>query len=208
MIITIGRQFGSGGSGIGRRVAEQLGMPYYDKNIIDHVAEKLGFSPQYVKQVEEKPTGSFLFSMAMYSYATSVTDGLVPAELRVTTAQTEFILEKAAEGTGVFVGRCADYILKGRDDVLNVFIYADMKERVKTVMSRYNITEREAIKNIQQTDKRRALYYNTNTQHRWGAKESYNLMLDRGILGIDGTVEAIKQCVKIIEEKKAKEKAE
>lgn len=198
MIITIGRQFGSGGSEIGRIVAEKLKIPYYDKNIIDHVADKLGFSPEYVKQVEEKPTGSFLFSMAMYSYG-SAADGMVPAELRVSTAQTEFILEKAREGQGVFVGRCSDYILRDRDDVLSVFIYADMTARIRSVMARYNLSEREAIKTIQQTDKRRALYYNTNTQHRWGTKESYNLMLDSGVLGHYGAADAIVYCAKLIE---------
>lgn len=198
MIITIGRQFGSGGSEIGRIVAEKLNIPYYDKNIIDHVADKLGFSPEYVKQVEEKPTGSFLFSMAMYSYG-SAADGMVPAELRVSTAQTEFILEKAREGQGVFVGRCSDYILRDRDDVLSVFIYADMTARIRSVMARYNLSEREAIKTIQQTDKRRALYYNTNTQHRWGTKESYNLMLDSGVLGHYGAADAIVYCAKLVE---------
>ena len=198
MIITIGRQFGSGGSEIGRIVAEKLNISYYDKNIIDHVADKLGFSPEYVKQVEEKPTGSFLFSMAMYSYG-SAADGMVPAELRVSTAQTEFILEKAREGQGVFVGRCSDYILRDRDDVLSVFIYADMTARIRSVMARYNLSEREAIKTIQQTDKRRALYYTTNTQHRWGTKESYNLMLDSGVLGHYGAADAIVYCAKLIE---------
>ena len=201
MIITIGRQFGSCGSEIGRRVAQQLDLPYYDKNIIDHVAEKLGFSPHYVKQVEEKPTGSFLFSMAMYSYGTPMSDGLVPAELQVSTAQAEFILEKAQSGKGVFVGRCADYLLKNRKDVFNVFIYADMPTRVRSVMERYHMEERQAIRTIQQTDKRRATYYNTNTQHRWGARESYNLLLDSGVLGVDGTVAAIEYCAKLFEEK-------
>lgn len=203
MIITIGRQFGSGGSEIGRKLAEQMNIPYYDKNIIDHVADKLGFTPQYVERVEEKPTSSFLFSMAMYSYGIGSNQDMIPAELRVTKAQTEFILEKAAAGEGVFVGRCSDYILKGRKDVLNVFIYADMAKRIKTVMERYHLSEREAMKSIQQTDKHRAMYYNTNTQHRWGAKESYHLLLDSGYLGIDGTVAAILHCCEIKKGQKA-----
>ena len=199
MIITIGRQFGSGGSEIGRMIAEQLQMPYYDKNIIDHVADKLGYSPEYVRQVEERPTGSFLFTMAMYSYGAGAHDGMVPAEMRVSSAQTEFILEKAEEGSGVFVGRCADYILKDRPDVFNVFIYADMKTRIQNVMKRYHLPEREAIKTIQQTDKRRAMYYNSNTQFRWGAKESYHLMLDSCKLGIEGSVAAIEYCCRFLE---------
>ena len=201
MIITIGRQFGSSGNRIGRIVAEQLGIPFYDKNIIEHVAEKLGFSPQYVKQVAEKPTGSFLFSMAMHTYGTSMGDGLVPAELQVSTAQAEFILEKAKLGTGVFVGRCADYLLKDRKDVFRVFVHANMKSRIETVMSRYGIEERQAVRMVQQTDKRRASYYNTNTQQRWGAKESYDLLVDSGTFGMDGAVAIIEYAAKQFEEK-------
>ena len=191
MIITIGRQFGSCGSKIGRKLADFLDVPYYDKNMIDDVAERLGFSPEYIKQVEEKPTSSFLFNMAMYSYGGINSNGMLPAELRVSTAQTEFILEKAATGKGIFVGRCADYLLKGRDDVLRVFIYADMTSRIRNVVERYHISDREAIKVIQQTDKRRASYYNNNTQNRWGDKESYDMLLDSGVLGIDGCVDLI-----------------
>ena len=202
MIITIGRQFGSYGSKVGRKLADQLDIPYYDKNMIDHVADKLGFSPEYVKQVEEKPTSSFLFNMAMYSYGGINSNGMLPAELRVSTAQTEFILEKASSGKGVFVGRCADYLLKGRDDVLNVFVYADMTTRIRNVVERYHISDREAIKVIQQTDKRRANYYNNNTQNRWGAKESYHLLLDSGVLGVDGCVEMIIKACELMEKKK------
>jgi len=199
MIITISRQFGSGGNRIGRLVAERLNMPFYDKNIINHVADKLGFSPDYVKQVQEKPTGSFLYSMAMYSYGNAATDSLIPAEMRVSTAQTEFILEKAAEGTGVFVGRCSDYILREREDVFSVFVYADMKTRIRNIMDRYGISEKEAIRNIQSTDKRRAMFYNSNTHYRWGTKESYNLMVDSGVLGFDGAVDAVEFCARLFE---------
>jgi len=191
MVITIGRQFGSGGSEIGRRVAEQLGIPYYDKNMIDDVANRLGLSPQYVSQVEEKPTGSFLYTMAMSTYGAITDTGVVPAELQISTAQTEFILEQAEKGDCVIVGRCADYILKSRTDVINVFIYGEMQDRIKTVMERYNLSEREAVRTIAQTDKRRAMYYNTNTQRRWGSRESYHLLLDSSRFGIDGAVNLI-----------------
>lgn len=191
MVITIGRQFGSGGSEIGRRVAEQLGIPYYDKNIIDHVADKLGLSPQYVSRVEEKPTGSFLYSMAMYTYGTATDSGILPTELQISSAQSEFILERAEEGDCVIVGRCADYILRNRSDVLNVFIYGEMQDRIKTVMERYHLGEREAVRIITQTDKRRAMYYNTNTQRRWSARESYHLLVDSSRFGIDGAVKLI-----------------
>jgi len=198
VIITIGREFGSGGSEIGRKLSERLGIPYYDKNMIEQVAEKLGFSPEYVRKVEETPTGSFLFSMAMYTYggynAGATDEGVVPAELQVTAAQTEYILEKAAEGDCIFVGRCADYLLKGRHDVLRVFICADAKARLEHVMERYKLTEKEALRAISQTDRKRAAYYNANTQCRWGARESYDLILNSTALGIDGAVDLLEAC--------------
>lgn len=206
MIITIGREFGSGGSEIGRKLAERLQLPCYDKNMIEHVADKLGFSPEYVRKVEESPTSSFLFSIAMYSYggynAGAAADGVVPAELQVTAAQTELILEKAQEGPCIFVGRCADYLLKDRHDVLRVFIYAEGKARIEHIMKRYDLTEKEALRAIQQTDRQRAAYYNANTQARWGARESYDLMLNSTALGIDGTVDLLEACYRAKVEKK------
>ncbi len=192
MIITIGRQFCSGGSEIGRKLSERLGIPYYDKNLYEYAAKKRGFSTKYVHEIEETPTGSFLYSLAMYPYVDFGTDNMIPNGVAIAADQTNYILEKAKEGPCIFVGRCADSVLADRNDVLNVFIYSDNESRLKRAMERYGISEKEALKSIQQTDKYRASYYNMNSRKKkWGMKESYHLMLDSGMLGIDGIVDIL-----------------
>ena len=196
MIITIGRQFCSGGSEIGRKLSERLGIPYYDKNLYECAAKNRGLSTEYVKEVEETPTGSFLYSLAMYPYVDLGMDNFVPTGLAIAAEQTNYILEKAAEGPCIFVGRCADSVLSSRKDVFNVFIYADIKNRLERAMKRYNLSEKEAAKSIQQTDKHRASYYNMNSNKKWGMKESYNLMIDSGAVGIDGAVDILEKIFK------------
>ena len=193
VIITIGRQFCSGGSEIGRKLSERLGIPYYDKNLYEYAAKNRGFSTKYVKEIEETPTGSFLYSLAMYPYVDFGMDNMVPSGIAIAADQTNYILEKASEGPCIFVGRCADSVLSERDDVLNVFIYADAKSRLERAMKRYNLSEKDAMKSIQQTDKHRASYYNMNSDKKWGMKESYHLLLDSGMLGIDGIVDILER---------------
>ncbi|MBR3935029.1 MAG: cytidylate kinase-like family protein [Oscillospiraceae bacterium] len=194
LIITIGRQFCSGGSEIGRKLSERLGIPYYDKNLYEFAAKNRGFSTKYVKEVEETPTGSFLYSMAMFPYMDFGADNMIPSGIAIAADQTSYILEKAKEGPCIFVGRCADSVLSERKDVFNVFIYADQESRLKRAMERYGLSEKEAIKSIQQTDKYRASYYNMNSQKKkWGVKESYHIMLDSGALGIDGVVDILEK---------------
>lgn len=192
MIVTIGRQFCSGGSEIGRKLSEKLGIPYYDKNLYEYAAKNNGFSAKYVQEIEETPTGSFLYSMAMYPYVNFGTDNILPAGITISADQSNYIREKAEEGPCIFVGRCADSVLSGRKDILNIFIYSDIETRTKRAMERYKISEKEAQKSIQQTDKYRASYYNMSTGKKWGMKESYDLMLNSGVLGIDETAEIIK----------------
>ena len=125
MIITIGRQFCSGGSEIGRKLSERLGIPYYDKNLYEHAAKNRGFSTKYVREIEETPTGSFLYSLAMFPYVDFGADNLIPSGIAIAADQTNYILEKAKEGPCIFVGRCADSVLSERSDVINVFIYSE-----------------------------------------------------------------------------------
>ena len=193
MIITIGRQFCSGGSEVGRKLSERLGIPYYDKNLYEYAAKKQGFSTKYVKEIEETPTGSFLYSLAMFPYVDFGADNMIPSGIAIAADQTNYILEKAKEGPCIFVGRCADSILSDRKDVLNVFIYSDTATRIKRAEERYGLSEKEAAKSIQQTDKYRASYYNMNSNKKWGMKESYHLMLDSGMLGIDGVVDILEK---------------
>ena len=145
MIITIGRQFCSGGSEVGLKLSERLGIPYYDKNLYEYAAKNNGFSTKYVREIEETPTGSFLYTMAMYPYTEFGMDNMMPAGIMISADQTNYINEKAKEGPCIFVGRCADNVLRDRDDLLNVFIYSDIKTRIKRAMERYNISEKEAI---------------------------------------------------------------
>ena len=194
MIITIGRQFCSGGSEIGRKLSERLGIPFYDKNLYEYAAKNRGFSTKYVKEIEETPTGSFLYSLAMFPYVDFGADNMIPSGIAIAADQTNYILEKAKEGPCIFVGRCADSVLSDRKDVLNVFIYADQETRIKRAEERYGISEKEAAKSIQQTDKYRASYYNMNSANKkWGMKESYHVMLDSGMLGIDGVVDILEK---------------
>ncbi len=193
MIITIGRQFCSGGSEIGRKLSERLGIPYYDKNLYEHAAKSRGFSTKYVREIEETPTGSFLYSLAMFPYVDFGADNLIPSGITIAADQTNYILEKAKEGPCIFVGRCADSVLSERSDVLNVFIYSDPETRLKRAIERYGLSEKEAAKSIQQTDKHRASYYNLNSSKKWGMKESYHIMLDSGMLGIDGIVDILEK---------------
>ena len=193
MIITIGRQFCSGGSEIGRKLSEKLGIPYYDKNIMKYAAENNGLSEDYVQKIEEKPSATFLYSMAMFPYAEfGGVSSFIPNSVSVSADQSEYILKKAEEGPCIFVGRSADVVLAERKDVLNVFIYSDMEHRLIRAGERYGLTEKEATRSIQQTDKKRASYYNMNSRDKkWGVKDSYHLMIDSGTLGIDGAVELL-----------------
>lgn len=202
MIITIGRQFCSGGSEIGHKLSERLGIPYYDKHLYEYAAKNNGLSESYVRQVERPHPASFLYSMAMYPYTEFGADNVIPTGIAITTDQCNFILEKAEEGPCIFIGRCADDVLKNRDDVLNVFVYADIEKRIKRAMERYGASEKEAMKSIARTDKGRASYYNMNcTKKKWGMKESYHLMIDSGNLGIDGAVDVIERAYHAMENK-------
>jgi cytidylate kinase len=129
----------------------------------------------------------------MFPYVDFGADNMIPSGIAIAADQTNYILEKAKEGPCIFVGRCADGILSDRKDVLNVFIYADAKTRIERAQERYGLSEKEAAKSIQQTDKYRASYYNMNSNKKWGMKESYHLMLDSGMLGIDGAVDILEK---------------
>ena len=182
---------------MGRKLSERLGIPYYDKNLYEFAAKNRGLSTEYVREIEETPTGSFLYSLAMFPYVDFGADNMIPSGITIAADQTNYILEKAKEGPCIFVGRCADSVLHERKDLLNVFVYADKDTRIKRAMERYGLSEKEATKSIQQTDKYRASYYNMNSiGKKWGMKESYHLMLDSGMLGIDGVVDIIEKIYK------------
>ena len=177
-IITISREFGSGGRFIGEEVAKKLGIAYYDKNVINEITEKSGLSPEYIQENAELSPKKGLFAYALAG--------------RDITG----ILELAKKGPCVIIGRNADYILKDRDDVLNVFIHGNMPEKTQRIIRLYNVDEKKAVKMMADTDKRRMTNYNFYTEHKWGKASNYTLCLNSSQLGYDRCEKIIMECIK------------
>ena len=191
-IITISREFGSGGRFIGEEVAKKLGITYYDKNIISEIAEKSGLSPEYIQESAELSPKKGLFAYALAGR--DITGKSV--EDMVYEAQRKVILELAEKESCVIIGRNADFILKDRNDVLNVFIYGDMPEKIQRIMGLYNVEEKEAVKMIADIDKRRMTNYNFYTDQKWGKASNYTLCLNSSQLGHDRCEAIVMECVK------------
>ena len=191
-IITISREFGSGGRFIGEEVAKKLGIAYYDKSIIGQIAEKSGLSQEYIQESAELAPKKGLFAYALAGR--DITGRSV--EDMVYEAQRKVILGLAEKEPCVIIGRNADYILKDRDDVLNVFIHGDMPEKIKRITGLYNVKEKEAVKMMADTDKRRRTNYNFYTDQNWGKASNYTLCLNSSQLGYDRCEMIIMECVK------------
>ena len=191
-IITISREFGSGGRFIGEEVAKKLGIAYYDKNIIGQIAEKSGLSPEYIQENAELSPKKGLFA---YAFSGRDITGKSVEDM-VYEAQRNIILDLAEKEPCVIIGRNADYILKDRDDVLNVFIHGDMPEKIQRITGLYNVKEKEAVKMMADTDKRRRTNYNFYTDQRWGKASNYTLCLNSSQLGYDRCEMIIMECVK------------
>ena len=191
-IITISREFGSGGRFIGEEVAKKLGIAYYDKNVINEIAEKSGLSPEYIQENAELSPKKGMFAYALAGR--DITGRSV--EDMVHEAQRKVILELAKKGPCVIIGRNADYILKDRDDVLNVFIHGNMSEKTQRIIRLYNVDEKKAVKMMADTDKRRMTNYNFYTEHKWGKASNYTLCLNSSQLGYDRCEKIIMECIK------------
>ena len=191
-IITISREFGSGGRFIGEEVAKKLGIAYYDKNIISQIAEKSGLSPDYIQESAELSPKKGLFAYALAGR--DITGRSV--EDMVYETQRKVILELARKEPCVIIGRNADYILKDRDDALNVFIHGDMLEKIQRISQLYRVTEQEAVKMMADTDKRRMTNYNFYTDQKWGKASNYTLCLNSSQLGYDRCEAIIIECAK------------
>lgn len=189
-IITISREFGSGGRFIGEEVAKKLGMKYYDRDIIGQIAEKSGFSPEYIQENAElsPKKGSFAYAFA----GRDITGKSV--EDMVYEVQRKVILEIAEKESCVIIGRNADFILNDRDDVLNVFIHGDKAEKVKRICKLYNVTEADALKMMVDIDKRRMTNYRFYTDRKWGMAGNYTLSLYSSELGYDMCEKIIMDC--------------
>ena len=190
-IITISREFGSGGRFIGEEVAKKLGIAYYDKNIINEIAEKSGLSPEYIQENAELSPKKGLFA---YAFAGRDVTGKSVEDL-VYEAQRKVILELAEKESCVIIGRNADYILKDRDDVLNVFIHGDTPEKIQRITRLYNVEEQKAVKMMADTDKRRMANYNFYTDQKWGKASNYTLCLNSSKLGYDRCEKIIMECL-------------
>ena len=191
-IITISREFGSGGRFIGEEVAKKLGIAYYDKNIISQIAEKSGLAPEYIQESAELSPKKGLFAYALAGR--DITGKSV--EDMVYEAQRKVILELADKEPCVIIGRNADYILKDRDDILNIFIHGDMPEKIQRITRLYKVKEQEAVKMMADTDKRRMTNYNFYTEQKWGKASNYALCLNSSQLGYDRCEAIIIECAK------------
>ncbi len=190
-VITISREFGSGGRLIGKRLAEKLGVPYYDKELLDRIAEESGFSKEMIEGAEKKAKNSFLYSLASAIGTGEAGPETLSLNERFFLAQFETIRKIAEEGSCVIVGRCADYILRGVPQAVNVFIYAEEEDKIKRAVEEYGIPEKDVRKVMRDTDKARANYYAYHTGRRWGDYLNFNLCIDSGYLEIDDIVDLI-----------------
>lgn len=186
-IITISREFGSGGREIGKKLAEKLNIPFYDKNVNEFTAIKTGFSNQTIENSEDKTPGAFTYGM--FSYVK-----LPPLHDEIFYAQSEVIRNLAKKGPCVIVGRCADYVLNDRKNVLTLFIFAPKEERIKRIMKVENVDEEQAKRMIRHYDKLRKRYHEHYAQGKWGEARNYHLTINSAI-DIDNVVEALARLV-------------
>ncbi len=206
-IITISREYGSGGHTIGQLVAKQLDVPFYDKEIIDMSAKDSGLSPEFIKKTEQNLSSGLLYTLLLgASYASPGTPGTytspnLPLADQVFNAQRRVIIGLAQKGPCVIVGRCSDYILSHAKeidpaDVLNVFIYAPLEDKVKRAVEQKGLSPASAQKDVKLIDKRRANHYNTFTEQTWGERSHYDLLINSSLFGLEKTAEMIASLAK------------
>lgn len=195
-VITIGRQYGSGGREIGERLAKELSISFYDKDLLKRAAKESGICPELFENNDEKPTSSFLYNLVSDPYSFGVSSPYVemPLSHKVFLAQFDTIKKIAEEGPCVIVGRCADYALSEFKNTLSVFIHAPMEYRIERIRTRHpDVKDDDKLKDmIIKADKSRASYYNYYSSKKWGRAYSYDLSINSAVLGVDGTVEYIK----------------
>ena len=185
LIITIGREYGSGGREIGELVAKTLGIAYYDKKLITLAAQKSGLSDEFIANNEQRVRSGFFSSQYL------------PLSESIFISEAQVIRDIAAKESAVIVGRCADYILAGRDNTINVFVYAPREVRVNRIMARHNLSEAEALKAISTSDKERGNHYFRYTDQKWGKAQNYDVCINSGLMGIEKTAEMLADMAKI-----------
>ncbi len=194
-IITISREFGSGGRTIGRQVAERLGIPFYDKELVEQIAMETGFAPKFIEENGEHAPGKSRLSYAFASQGVpGIMNGMSTADF-LWSIQCTVILQLAEKGPCVIVGRNADYILKDRKDVLDVFIHADLDYRADRIVRLYGESEKSPSARLQEKDRRRQINYQHYTGQIWGNANNYDLCLNSATIGLEKCVDIIvEQC--------------
>ena len=200
-VISISREFGSGGRVIGKRLAARLGIPCYDRTLIEKTAEKSGLSPELIARAEERARSRIHLPLStlgagLPSYAQQG----IPVSLQAFFAQSEVIRELADQGPCVIVGRCSDYVLGDRPECLKIFIHGNLADRVTRCAEEYHISAQNMTARIKEMDRGRANYYNYYTGHNWGEMRQYDLTLNSSVTGIDGAVELIAALVRLREQ--------
>ena len=200
-IITIGRQYGSGGREVGRKLADYYGIPFYDKELLKIAAKESGICEEMFESFDEKPTTSFLYSLVMDPYALGYNAASfdMPLNQKVFLASFDAIKKVADEGPCIIVGRCADYALRKYENCLNVFIHAPMEFKKERIHEEYRIPMDKIEETAVKMDKQRSGYYNYYTSRKWGDLKNYNLSIDTGVFGVDGAVDIIKHAVDLKE---------
>jgi len=197
-IITIARQYGSGGREIGQKLAKELDIPFYDKELIALSAKENGLDEKMFEKKDERASSSLLYSLMIgnYTFGSHVSSNNdIPINDMLFLIQTDIIKKLAKEGPCVIVGRCADYVLRDESDIFNIFIHTDKLNRMDRVMHEYDVAPEKAADYLVKKDKQRANYYNFYTNKKWGDLENYHLTLDSAATNINGAVELIKSAV-------------
>ncbi len=202
IVITLSRQYGSGGRYIGKKVAATLGIPFYDRSIIDMAAEKSGLAAEYIRANEEKVADRLLFSSPISSLGSTFAHAFLPNGIysnldRMFFAQSAIIKELAEKGSCVIIGRCADYVLRDHENCLQIFIECDIDHRIERSIKHLGIDANNAASEVMKRDKMRANYYQHYTDQRWGEASHYHLTIDSGHFGADGCANLILEAVKL-----------
>lgn len=198
-IITIGRQFGSGGHDIGKIISQKLGIDFYDKELLQIAAKESGMCEEIFENNDEKPTSSLLYNIVMDSHPFGFSGNTyvdMPLSHKVFLAQFDSIKKIADAKSAVIIGRCADYALSGYDNCLNIFIYADNDWKIMRIKEAFNLNDAQAKDMMLKKDKKRAAYYNYYSSKKWGKAETYDLCINSTILGLEGTADLIIDFVK------------
>ncbi len=190
LVITISREFGSGGHEIGEKLAKALGVPFYDRQIIEKAAEHTGFSAEFIAEHEQRFTSSLMFNLAMGNYTRT---GELPLHDQIDIVESNIIRDFAKEGSCVIVGRCANYILEGDYDCLNVFVYSSNAAKLDRIMSKYGYDAKKAEKTIKETNRSRSKHYSYFTGRIWGDRHNYDLMINSDKFSTDEIIKLIKE---------------